>query len=117
MEDELRILVTQYSETKTELNQLQRKRGNNLNSGPLEEILRSDVIEKATGGKPKSEVFLSGSSFLQTALVVIRKSNEDEFLSCYETIGSNDVSFNLRGPDATSEENNTNSPVVPRSAT
>ena len=112
MEEELRTLITQYAETRTALNLQQRKRGTNLNSGPLEEILRNDVIEKATGGKPKSEIFISGSSFLQTAVVVMKKGDEAEFAANYESIGQDVVSFNL--PDS---PETANSPVVPRSAT
>ena len=106
------MLVNQYAETRTALNTLQRKRGNNLNTGPLEEILRPDVIEKATGGKPKNEVFLSESSFLRTAIVVIKKVDEAEFINRYEHIGQDVVSFNL--PDDLT--GTANSPVVPRSA-
>ncbi len=83
MEEEFRTLVNQYTDTKTALNALQRKRGTNLNAGPLEEILRPEVIEKATKGKPKNEIFLTGSSFLQTVVVVIKKTDEPEFMNKY----------------------------------
>lgn len=110
MEEEFRSLTAQYSEVKSALNALTRKKGNNLNNGSLEEILRPEVIEKATGGKPKDEVFLN-TDFLKTALVVFKLEEESAFKKCYEQLGDKSISV------ATGKENMLTCPVVPRSAT
>jgi hypothetical protein len=80
MEEEFRSLTAQYTEVKSSLNALLRKKGTNLNTGSLEEILRPEIIEKASGGKPKDEIFIN-TDFLKTALVVVKL--EEEVRCCF----------------------------------
>ncbi len=108
MDEEFRQLLSQYSEVKSALNALNRKKGTNLNTGALEELLTAEIIEKATGGKPKDEVFLN-SEFLKTALVVVKKEEEKNFREVYETLGEGMISVPVG-------KSTLKCPVLPRSA-
>lgn len=120
VEDELKQLSINLTETTQRLAGLTRKKGGNLTAAPLEEILKPEDVRE-----------LIDTEFMRTVFIVVPKSSEAEFLSTYDGIGDEIVGYggpdwrNSRGcgePDNNygpfcDRRRETGSPVVPGSAT
>jgi hypothetical protein len=120
IEDELKQLASNLTEATQHLAGLTRKKGGNLASTPLEDVI-----------KPEMERSFIESEYLKTVCVVVPKAAEAEFLSTYHTIGATIAGYggpdwrNSRGcgePDNNygpfcDRKREMGSPVVPGSAT
>mmetsp|Transcript_9380 Transcript_9380/g.18471 ORF Transcript_9380/g.18471 Transcript_9380/m.18471 type:complete len:444 (-) Transcript_9380:308-1639(-) len=120
VDDELKQLTVNLTEATQRLTSLTRKKGGNLTSAPLDEVLKPEMVQG----------FID-SEYLRTVCVVVPKSMEAEFLSSYHAIGDQIAGYggpdwrNQRGcgePDSNygpfcDRKGSTGSPVVPGSAT
>ncbi|CAH0513705.1 unnamed protein product [Peronospora belbahrii] len=103
IEEELKQLSTHFAEKKQQLNGLQRKKGGNLMVANLNDVLTPDIVSTTD--------FLN-TEYLQTLVVVVPKSLEEQWLLEYAQIGDQIAEYgpsssrgNVRGP-----------PVVPGSS-
>ncbi|KAK8811351.1 hypothetical protein WA158_003085 [Blastocystis sp. Blastoise] len=110
VDEDLKKMLSQYQDTKNSLGNLQRKRGTNLLTTPLETVLSHEQVERATGGMKERDVFIN-TPFLQTVCVVITTPQEREFLDTYQDICQDKVV--IRGDEGRSTAI---SPVLPNSA-
>jgi V-type H+-transporting ATPase subunit C len=86
VDEELKQLTFNISEASQKLATLNRKKGGNLTTTPMEELVTADM---ATG-------FID-TEYLQTVCVVVPKSALAEFLEEYQNIGTDIVGYG--GPD------------------
>ncbi|KAI9922215.1 hypothetical protein PsorP6_000220 [Peronosclerospora sorghi] len=103
IEDELKQLSTRYAEKKQQLLGLQRKKGGNLMVANLNDVLTPDVVS------PSDFV---NTEYLQTLVVIVPKSLEQQWLQEYAQIGDHIAEY---GPK-TERGNVRGSPVVPGSS-
>ena len=102
VELELKEAAAVYQEKKQQLNALQRKKGGNLMVTDLQDIITPEVAR---------ELFVA-TPFLTTAVVVVPKQIEGEWLAGYESLAHDAVGY---GPPE-DRQSVLGSPVVPRSA-
>ena len=108
LDAELRSMSLAYSEKRTALTALERKRAGNLMVCGLEEVVTSAALEAAG-----AELVPPDSEYLASLLLVVPKAGEEAFLASYET-QLDGQAVPLGGE--TNRDAVKGSPVVPRSA-
>jgi V-type H+-transporting ATPase subunit C len=107
IDNDMREVGAVYSEKKSALQALERKRSGNIMVCGLEEVITPQLVDK-TG----VEFQPADSEYFSTILLVISKVAEEEFLQVYEKLDGDSVPV---GPES-NRESVRGSPVVPASA-
>lgn len=99
-DEELKQLMTSYSDKVTALSDMKRRKGGNLMSADLNDILTSEIM---------SSVTITDTEYLKTIFIAIPKAVKDSFESSIYKLGNDLVGYG--GPDWTSDPTKLGEPI------
>ena len=100
-DEELKQLMVSYSDKTAALTEAKRRKGGNLMSADLNELLTPDIMSKVT---------ITDTEYLQTIFIAIPKSSKEIFESSIYKLGNDLVGFG--GPDWTSDPTKLGEPIA-----
>jgi len=100
VDEELKQLSISYADKQAALQEAKRKKGGNLISGDLNDILNENIMRKIT---------VTDTEYLKTVFVAIPKVSKEAFETKIDTLGSHIVGYG--GPDWMRDSRNLGEPV------